>query len=133
MFSNILNKFHKKETTQQEEKSTKQLIEEIHETFYTEVDRLLAEASIAKSLETDKQDLVDKANRLKAIGFGKAKEVQEATEEIRRLEKIYEENRKTKNLLKQLITFLSNIRVISLLRKKALRRFAQNMDSYMEQ
>ena len=31
-------------------KSTDELIEEIHETFYTEVDRLLASAKIAHSL-----------------------------------------------------------------------------------
>ena len=41
-------------------KSTNELIDEIHESFYTEVDRLLAEAKITNSLHSDKQDLIDK-------------------------------------------------------------------------
>lgn len=62
------------------------IIEEIHNRFYSEVDRILAEASVSKSLETDKQYLIDKCNRLKALGFVSTKEVKEAETEIERLE-----------------------------------------------
>jgi hypothetical protein len=74
-------------------KSEKQLVEEIHETFYTEVDRLLAEAKVGNSLETDKQQLIDKCTRLKSLGFTSTKEVRDAENEIQRLNKLKEENK----------------------------------------
>lgn len=74
-------------------------VEEIHESFYTEVDRLLEEANISKSLDTNKQDLIDKANRLKALGFINTKEVKEAQNEINRLEILKIENKAKKELI----------------------------------
>ena len=50
-------------------KTTNQIIEEIHETFYTEVDRLLADAKILNSLETDKGELILKQEKLKSLGY----------------------------------------------------------------
>jgi hypothetical protein len=67
-------------------------IEEIHETFFTEVDRLLATAKLSNSLYTDKQDLIDKCERLKALGFTSTKEIKEAESEIERLKLLKEEN-----------------------------------------
>jgi len=67
-------------------------IEEIHETFFTEVDRLLATAKLSNSLYTDKQDLIDKCERLKALGFTSTKEIKEAESEIKRLKSLKEEN-----------------------------------------
>jgi hypothetical protein len=75
------------------------IIDEIHETFFTEVDRLLAEAKISKSLDTDKQDLIDKCKRLKKLGFTNTKEVKEAEEELKRLEQLKKENENKKNLI----------------------------------
>lgn len=74
-------------------------VEEIHESFYTEVDRLLEEANISKSLDTNKQDLIDKANRLKSLGFINTKEVKEAQNEINRLEILKIENKAKKELI----------------------------------
>ena len=76
-----------------------EVIEEIHETFYTEVDRLLEQAKISKSLDTDKQDLIDKCNRLKALGFNNTKEVKEATLELERLDILKKENEENKQLI----------------------------------
>jgi len=57
-----------------ENKSTNALVEEIHDTFYTEVDRILEQAKITKSYEIDKT-LESKAERLKKLGFNSAKEL----------------------------------------------------------
>lgn len=75
------------------------IIEEIHETFYTEVDRLLDEAKNYDSLDTDKQTLIDKSNRLKALGFINTKEVKEAELEVARLNKVEKSNRGKSNLI----------------------------------
>jgi hypothetical protein len=102
----MINLFGKKENKNQvatiadlKGKTTAEVIEEIHETFYTEVDRLLASAKIANSLDTDKQELIDKCERLKAIGFDNTKEVREAEGEIRRLQDLKTENEQKKNLV----------------------------------
>lgn len=50
-------------------KTTNEVIEEIHESFFTEVNKLLAAAKIENSLDTNKQSLIDKCARLKALGF----------------------------------------------------------------
>jgi len=49
------------------------IIEEIHESFFTEVDKLLQEANISNSLDTNKQALLEKCERLKQIGFTNTK------------------------------------------------------------
>lgn len=79
-------------------KSMNEIIEEIHDTFYTEVDRLLENAKISKSLDTDKQDLIDKCARLKALGFTNTKEVKDAELEIERLNQLKIENENNKDL-----------------------------------
>lgn len=79
-------------------KTTNEIIEEIHESFYTEVDRLLASAKIANSLDTDKQDLLDKCVRLKSLGFNNTKEVKEAETEIARLDALKAENEAKKTI-----------------------------------
>jgi len=84
-----------------------ELIDEIHTTFYSEVDRLLAESKIAKSLHTDKQDLIDKCNRLKALGFTSTQEVKDAQKEIQRLSALESEN-KTKQALISAINYFSS-------------------------
>lgn len=82
-----------------------QVIEEIHETFYTEVDRLLEEAKVSKSLDTDKQELIDKCQRLKSLGFTATKEVKEAQSEIERIHKLKTENEGNKQLVEAINYF----------------------------
>ena len=86
--------------------STNEIIQEIHDTFYTEVDRLLNEAKISVSNETTKQELIDKCKRLKALGFTNTKEVQEAQIEINRLNEISQIN-ETKDRLIRAINYFS--------------------------
>lgn len=82
-----------------------EIIEEIHDTFYTEVDRLLASAHIANSLDTNKQELINKHERLKSLGFTSTKEVKEAEVEIKRLENLKLENEQKKTLIEAINYF----------------------------
>lgn len=86
-------------------KTTNEVIEEIHETFYTEVDKLLVSAKIANSLDTGKQDLIEKCARLKALGFTNTKEVKEAEAEIARLDELKRDNEAKKTLIEAINYF----------------------------
>ncbi len=88
-----------------ETKNMSEIIEEIHETFSSEVDRILTEAKISKSSETDKQELIDKCERLKKIGFTNTKEVKDAELEISRITKIQSENNLKAELIKSIDYF----------------------------
>lgn len=86
-------------------KTTNEIIEEIHESFYTEVDRLLASAKIANSLDTDKEELIQKCKRLKVLGFTNTKEVKEAEVELKRLSILQAENEAKKTLIEAINYF----------------------------
>lgn len=86
-------------------KTVNEVVEEVHETFYTEVDKLLASAKIANSLDTDKQDLIEKCARLKALGFTNTKEVKEAEAEIARLDELKRDNEAKKTLIEAINYF----------------------------
>ena len=82
-----------------ETRPTSEVVEEIHASFFTEVDRLLAEAKISSSMATDKQSLIDKCNRLRSLGFTQTKEMQDAAAEIERIENARKENEKKQELI----------------------------------
>jgi hypothetical protein len=86
-------------TTLDRPKKSNKLVEEIHQAFYQEVNKLLAEASISKSTDTTKQDLIDKCRKLKMLGFTSTKEVLEAQAEINRLNAIERENKANQKLV----------------------------------
>lgn len=81
-------------------KSVKETIEEIHETFYTEVDRIKKECSNLNSLETTKQALIDKRDKLVENGFRNTKECKEAEIEINRLRTLSTENNQKEKIAK---------------------------------
>lgn len=87
---------------------TEKMIEEIHESFYTEVDKILADAKITKSLATTKQGLIDKRARLISLGFTNTKEVTEAQVEIDRLNELERENRVKQKLVRAIEYFSQN-------------------------
>lgn len=89
------------------QKEMNALIDEIHESFYTEVDKLLAHAKVKLSTDTTKQALIDKCNRLEALGFTQTKEVVEARKEIQRLNTLEIENEK-RSKLTEAINYFSN-------------------------
>jgi hypothetical protein len=82
-----------------------EVIQEIHDTFYTEVDRLLEYAKIMRPEDTTMQGLIDKSARLKNLGFGKTKECIEADKEIARLNEIKKRNESNKALAKAISYF----------------------------
>jgi hypothetical protein len=93
-------------TKQQKVQDTNAVIQEIHDTFYSEVDRLLAEAKCMRPVETDKQELIEKKNRLQALGFTATPEVQEAKKEQERLQEIRREN-KAKQEMSDVVQYFS--------------------------
>ncbi len=82
------------------------LIAEIHETFFTEVNRLLEFAGIRTCDVTDKQPLLDKAARLQKLGFHGTQEVRQADAEKSRIRDIQYENN-SREQLKQAILYFS--------------------------
>lgn len=77
---------------------TKALIEEIHHSFYTEVDRLLENAKIQYPTESTKQELIDKVERLRKLGFTSTKEVKAVQSELTRIESAKYNNKMNKEL-----------------------------------
>jgi hypothetical protein len=102
----LFNLFKKPAKVNLKGKTTNQIIEEIHETFYTEVDRLLADAKILNSIETDKGELILKQEKLKSLGFRSTQEVVEAQKEKDRLSSLESENN-SKNTLTEAINYFS--------------------------
>lgn len=81
------------------------IIQEIHDSFYSEVDKLLEKAKIAKPLDTEMQDLIDKSKKLEALGFTKTAEVVEAEIEIWRLQEIHFQNERNSVLVEAINYF----------------------------
>lgn len=82
------------------------LVAEIHESFNTEVAKLLAEAKIMKSTATDYDVLIKKSERLKKLGFSNTSECIKANGEIERLLVLVKEN-KNKETIIEVINFCS--------------------------
>lgn len=101
----MINLFTKITKVEVKNKSINEIIDEIHESFYTEVDKLLASAKIAGSLHTEHHALIDKCERLKALGFVNTKEVKEAEIEIARLNDIKIDNDKKQDLIEAINYF----------------------------
>lgn len=80
-------------------KSMNDMVLEIHDTFYTEVDRLHKQASIVKEIEVKDKELIAKAKRLKDLGFVNTKEVIQADIELEKIKAIKVENEKNKDLI----------------------------------
>lgn len=87
---------------------TAKLIEEIHETFFTEVNKLLRDANIFNKLKSEKQILIDKSIRLKKLGFTNTKEIKIAEDEILKIEKLKKENKGKEKLIETINYFRIN-------------------------
>jgi hypothetical protein len=87
-------------------KTQRELIQEIHETFFTEVDTLLRESEEMISDETTMGYLINKCERLKALGFSSSSEVKEAEIEIERLKDISKINNE-KKIINEAIKYFS--------------------------
>lgn len=109
----------------QKEKSVSQIIEEIHESFYTEVNKLLESANIQSSLATDKQDIIDKRNRLVALGFNNSAEVKEAESEIQRLQTLERENSQKKKLIEAINYFSFKYPAYKFITEESVKKICQ--------
>lgn len=89
-----------------EGKSQKEIIEQIHEDFYTEVDKLLSYAKIKEDNSSKNPELLDKANRLRKFGFTGTSTVELADSEESRVGNINREN-EDKDRLKEVINYFS--------------------------
>ncbi len=84
------------------------VIDEIHKTFYSEVDRIIIGAQQLDSMETTKQSLILKRDRLVAQGFRNTDEVKEADTEIARIADIQKANARKENILNAINHFSMN-------------------------
>lgn len=106
-------------------KNISEVIEEIHHTFYTEVDRLLSEAKISNSLHTDKQELINKCNRLKQLGFSSAQEVQEGEKEIERLDQLQKINENKADLIEAINYFSTKYPMYKFITENSVKNICQ--------
>ena len=75
------------------------IVKQIHESFYTEVDKLLELAKIQEPLDSDNPELLKKHQRLSALGFEKTKEMEAAKVELGRIEEIKYNNQQKQELI----------------------------------
>lgn len=87
-------------------KSTAELIEQIHQDFYTEVDKMKKNAAEKHDIQPLKNQLLNKAERLTVLGFTNSKEVQEAKSQKKRI-KILEKLNQEKDRLLEVINYFS--------------------------
>lgn len=86
-------------------KDSAQIIEEIHNSFYNEADVILRESENPTEVKVDNPTLVDKGNRLKALGFINSKESKHAKEQDRIRHENERKNAKRKELAETVIYF----------------------------
>ena len=105
--TNLNNKTMSIFSLKSKEKSTNELVAEIHETFNTEVDRLLLEAGIQKSIPDLDQTLKSKAERLRKIGFNNTIEANLDSKQQSKSNEVKWDNAK-KNGFISVINYFSN-------------------------
>lgn len=98
----------KQEERKQQEAIAKKnaVIDEIHQAFYTEVDRILEDAKVMRAEDPGESELIDKGRRLKALGFTQTVHAKELKELEERNYKAREEN-KNKEKVKKAVEYFS--------------------------
>ncbi len=82
-----------------------QIIQEIHNSFYSESGKLLYQAENPTPLVSNQALLLEKSERLKKLGFGNTKDVAAAQNEEERLSVIRQENFEAESLRKAIMYF----------------------------
>lgn len=85
-------------------KTTKEMVQEIHETFNTEVERLLEMARVTLP-DTTNKTVIERGTRLHSLGFTSSKDAIECRKEIRSAEQIEQENVKRDRLKRAILYF----------------------------
>ncbi len=91
----------------QKERPVSEVVQEIHDTFYSEVDRILEEANIKVSTEPSDKKLVEKTDRLKALGFIGTKDVEKG-EAVKREIALAESMNIAKEKVKKAVQYFSH-------------------------
>lgn len=99
LFKKAANTIEEVTAQTKQKKTQNEIIAEIHETFFTEVERILAEANIKLSTDTQLQNLIDKSHRLSVLGFTSSKEYIDGQKEIERLQEIKNVNAQKQKLI----------------------------------
>ena len=84
---------------------TQEIIEQIHEDFNTEVDKLLKSAKIKLDETPNNPSLIEKANRLRGLGFSATKEVEISSEEEARINELKKENKEKDSIIRAIKYF----------------------------
>lgn len=109
----------------EKEISTKSIIEEIHETFYTEVDRLLEMANIKVTDYSINKELIDKGDRLKSLGFTNSKEANNAFAEKIRVCNIESENEQKDKLIRAINYFKSKYPLYKFITEDSVKKICE--------
>jgi hypothetical protein len=86
-------------------KSNNELVAEIHESFNTEVDRILYETGLKKDIPAVDEKLSDKVSRLKKMGFSSAKGISELKAKAMTVQNIERDNRRKDELREAALYF----------------------------
>lgn len=101
-------KFNKKVKQEFKESQEVDLIDQIHNEFYSEVNILLNDANQFNEIKNKKPELIDKRDRLYNLGFRNTPEMLEAEKEIKRLDQLKEDNKNKSDLIEAINYFSLN-------------------------
>lgn len=123
MLTKLFNKIEK-QITAIRPKTEREIIEEIHHTFYTEVDRLLEEAKISKSFAVD-EAAINKAERLRQLGFVASKDTVIGMDQMNVKESEKRENEAKKSLIKAIDYFSFKYPMYKFITEESVKRICE--------
>lgn len=100
----------------------KSIVEEIHHSFNNEIDNILAEANISKSLETINAELKNKATALQSLGFFNTQEVKDIQEQIKKNKEAQEINKAKQQIIQDIKYFQDKYPHYRIITKEAIDR-----------
>lgn len=123
---NLLKKQKQQDVEVVKQTKTQQQIKEIHGAFYSETQKLYESAQQMNDMKTQKQDVIDKAERLKKIGFQGTKEIKEAQEEIERLENKQKDNSQKQEIIEAINYFSVKYPHYKFITEASVKRICEN-------
>jgi hypothetical protein len=117
---NIKNKKNMNIIIRNRKKESTVSIQEIHNSFNTEIERLLEKAKRFENIEIKNKELHEKADKLKSIGFSNTPEVLKVDKEIKELNKKRNINDKKRILIEAIAYFSTKYPSYKFITKKAI-------------
>lgn len=112
----------------QERIAMNEMIDEIHETFFTEVDKLLADAKIFKEVRVENEEIIRRAERLERLGFKSTKDVKDAEKEKKRIIELEYENSKKKELVEVIEYFSQKYPLYKFITQDSVKKICKKYD-----